>query len=48
MMEPDGRHLASSLYRIAGTSRNSDGDLDPDQVYARIANRLADLSGVVP
>jgi predicted ATPase len=46
MMEPDGRHLASALYRIAGTSRNSAGELDPEQVYSRIANRLADLSGV--
>lgn len=45
-MEPDGRHLASSLYRIAGDSKNEVGDLDPDLVYSRVANRLADLSGV--
>jgi predicted ATPase len=46
VMEPDGRHLASALYRIASESRDGAGELDPDRVYARIANRLSDLSGV--
>jgi predicted ATPase len=46
VMQPDGLHLPGTLYRIAGESRNSAGEPDPDQVYARIAIRLADLSGV--
>ncbi|MFI6293940.1 AAA family ATPase [Nonomuraea sp. NPDC050790] len=39
-MDPTGRHLASTLFRIA----YEDGD--PERVYARVAGRLADLSGV--
>ncbi len=41
----DGRHLASSLYRIAHEP-DEQGRVEPDRVYARVANRLADLSGV--
>jgi predicted ATPase len=35
----DGRHLAATLYRIAT------GNGDEEAVYARVAGRLADLSG---
>jgi predicted ATPase len=35
----DGRHLATTLHRIAA-------DNDPDAVYARVADRLSDLTGV--
>jgi len=45
-METNGRHLAATLYRIANEPR-SDGDtIDPDAVYAQVADRLSDLSGV--
>lgn len=37
----NGRHLASTLYRIAHT-----GNSDPDAVYARVSGRLSDLSGI--
>jgi predicted ATPase len=37
----DGRHLASTLYRIAHEVAG-----EPDAVYARVAGRLADLTGV--
>ncbi|MBB6345799.1 putative ATPase [Nonomuraea muscovyensis] len=39
-MDPTGRHLAATLFRIA----YADGD--PERVYARVASRLAELSGV--
>jgi predicted ATPase len=39
-IDATGRHLASTLRRIA----YDDGD--PDRVYARVAGRLADLTGV--
>jgi predicted ATPase len=39
-MDATGRHLPSTLYRIA----YDDGD--PERVYARVAGRLADLTGV--
>ncbi|MEU4535028.1 AAA family ATPase [Streptosporangium sp. NPDC023825] len=39
-MDPTGRHLAATLFRIA----YEDGD--PERIYARVAGRLADLSGV--
>ncbi|QYC44419.1 Chromosome partition protein Smc [Nonomuraea coxensis DSM 45129] len=39
-MDPTGRHLAGTLFRIAYT----DGDFE--RVYARVASRLADLSGI--
>jgi predicted ATPase len=39
-MDQDGRHLAATLYRIAHDAG------DPSAVYARVANRLSDLSGV--
>lgn len=38
----DGSHLASTLYRIAEQSSES----DPNTVYARVANRLSDLTGL--
>lgn len=41
----DGRHLAATLYRIANEP-DSKGVVDPDAVYARVAGRLSDLSGV--
>lgn len=40
LLSPDGRHLAATLYRIGTESPDSEA------VYARIAGRLADLSGV--
>ena len=44
IMATDGRHLPAALYRIA-TSRN--GDIPhPEDVYARIASRLAELTGL--
>ncbi|MEO5876798.1 MAG: AAA family ATPase [Streptosporangiaceae bacterium] len=39
-MDATGRHLPSTLYRIA----YDDGD--PERIYARVAGRLADLTGV--
>ncbi|MFC9475942.1 AAA family ATPase [Nocardia sp. NPDC056952] len=42
-MDSDGRHLAATLYRIANDSA---AGVDPDAVYARVADRLSDLSGV--
>ncbi|MDG6102305.1 AAA family ATPase [Dactylosporangium aurantiacum] len=42
LMESDGRHLSGTLYRIAiGESHG-----DPARIYARVANRLAELAGV--
>lgn len=41
----DGRHLAATLYRIAHEP-GPDGEIDPEAVYARVAGRLSDLSGV--
>lgn len=39
-MDPTGRHLAATLFRIAYEGG------DPESVYARVAGRLADLSGI--
>lgn len=44
IMGPDGAHIASTLWRIAHT-RLDDGEIDPETVYARIADRLSDLLG---
>ncbi len=45
-LEPDGSHLASTLYHLARSSQHknqqSKDDVD-EQVYAQVANRLADL-----
>lgn len=41
-MDADGSHLPATLYRVAHTLPGS----DPDQVYARVAGRLSDLTGV--
>jgi predicted ATPase len=43
-MSPDGRHLAAALYRIA-TTDSENGRAEAD-VYARVASRLRQLSGV--
>lgn len=42
----DGRHLAASLYRIAHSGSADSAVGGPDAVYARVAGRLADLTGV--
>lgn len=42
----DGRHLAATLYRLANGPADRAADTDPEAVYARVAGRLADLSGV--
>ena len=42
----DGRHLAAALHRIAHDPGADNGDIDPDAVYARVADRLSDLAGV--
>jgi predicted ATPase len=39
----DGRHLAAALYRIANQSEDGSA---PEDVYARIANRLSGLAGL--
>ena len=44
-MGQDGRHLAATLFRIAHTA-DSHGNSEPEAVYARVAGRLSDLSGV--
>ncbi|MEU6484420.1 AAA family ATPase [Streptomyces sp. NPDC046887] len=41
-MGVNGAHLPATLYRVAHTDPNG----DPDQVYARVAGRLSDLSGI--
>ncbi|GAA1338160.1 AAA family ATPase [Saccharothrix algeriensis] len=45
-LDTDGRHLASTLYRIANENARDLSAPDPDAVYARVAGRLSDLSGV--
>jgi predicted ATPase len=40
VIEPNGRHLASALYRVGHEAS------DPDQVYGRVAARLAALTGL--
>jgi len=51
-MQTNGRHLASTLYRIATEASNyyhgefEDYDADADAVYAEVADRLSDLTGV--
>lgn len=39
----NGRHLPATLYRVA---HGRDWSVEPDRVYARVAGRLSDLSGV--
>jgi predicted ATPase len=41
----DGRHLASTLYRIAHDP-DLNGGIYPEAIYARVAGRLSDLTGV--
>lgn len=41
-MEADGRHLAGTLYRIA----SSEAGGDAQRTYSRVANRLAELTGL--
>jgi predicted ATPase len=43
-MGTDGRHLAAALYRIANDA--GDSGPDPDAVYAQVADRLSDLTGI--
>ncbi|GHJ44691.1 hypothetical protein Cs7R123_20330 [Catellatospora sp. TT07R-123] len=45
-LSPDGRHLASTLYRIAHERAQGADTADPESTYARVAGRLSDLSGV--
>ncbi|MEU4829583.1 AAA family ATPase [Streptosporangium sp. NPDC023615] len=48
-MRTDGRHLAATLYRIASESSKYPSEaepLDPDAIYAEVADRLSDLTGV--
>ncbi|MFI7437544.1 AAA family ATPase [Micromonospora haikouensis] len=42
-LAPNGRHLASTLYRVAHAP---DWSTSPDRTYAAVAGRLADLTGV--
>jgi predicted ATPase len=44
LMATDGRHLPATLYRIAMSSNGSGSD--PTDVYARVASRLSELTGV--
>ena len=44
LMATDGRHLPATLYRIAMKSNGT--GLDPADVYARVAGRLSELTGV--
>jgi predicted ATPase len=45
-LDTDGRHLASTLYRIASENAKDVSTLGAEAVYARVAGRLSDLSGV--
>lgn len=45
-LETDGRHLASTLYRIANESSHGFNTNDAEAVYAQVADRLSDLAGV--
>jgi predicted ATPase len=42
VMGVDGSHLPAALYRVAHTTPSG----DPEQVYARVAGRLSDMTGV--
>ncbi|MFI1193934.1 AAA family ATPase [Micromonospora sp. NPDC020750] len=42
-LAPNGRHLASTLYRVAHAP---DWSADPQRAYAAVAGRLSDLTGV--
>jgi predicted ATPase len=46
-METNGRHLASSLYRIVHEAGRVNEADDEEAVYARVAGRLSDLTGVM-
>lgn len=43
-MGPDGRYLAAAFYRIAHL--NGSDSPNPEAVYAKVAGRLASLSGL--
>ncbi|GAA3460550.1 AAA family ATPase [Saccharothrix longispora] len=45
-LSPNGRHLASTLYRIANEKLPGQEVSDPDAIYARVAGRLSDLAGI--
>ncbi|WP_283138085.1 AAA family ATPase [Rhizohabitans arisaemae] len=42
----DGRHLAATLFRMAVETDHDVGVQDEEAVYAQVADRLSDLSGV--
>ena len=44
-LDQTGRYLAATLFRVA-QSPDAHGRIDPDAVYARVAGRLSDLTGV--
>ncbi|MCZ7414915.1 MULTISPECIES: AAA family ATPase [unclassified Streptomyces] len=44
-MGVDGSHLPAALYRVAHTPP-AEGEPDPARVFARVAGRLSDLTGV--
>lgn len=44
VMDPDGRHLAAALHRIAAAAEGNGGH--QSDVYARVAARLGQLAGV--
>ena len=44
LMASDGRHLPAALYRIAQSSNSAGGS--PANVYARVASRLSELTGI--
>lgn len=43
LMASDGRHLPAALYRVAHGSNNG---VEPKDVYARVASRLSELTGL--
>lgn len=44
-LDPSGGNLAATLFRMA-QSPDAEGVVEPEAVYARVAGRLADLTGV--
>jgi predicted ATPase len=46
VMGTDGRHLPATLFRIATTPEQGESAPHPQDIYARVAERLASLTGV--
>jgi predicted ATPase len=46
VMGTDGRHLPATLFRIATTPESGETKVHLEDTYARVANRLASLTGV--